>query len=211
MSVLTLRGGAEFHQDFGAFGIHQSFGSPLDDWSDTALNRGKDMGLSYITKGWRIYIEPTIRLKVGPIALQNRLAFEYWSFNLRDGDTVFYDQTLDTLVPNRGWVVSNDLDVVWVAEKYKFILGIRYSAVHAFYDARHYRPDEPKVNLNDQQRLGPIFAYTFFDHHGAKFDHPTLVVIVNWYAEHRFRTGADVNAGIPYGVLGFAFTSDLIP
>ena len=44
-----------------------------------------------------------------------------------------------------------------------------------------------------------------------RFNRPTLILIVNWYVSHRWRTGQDVNQGFPYLVLGFAFTSDLIP
>jgi hypothetical protein len=37
------------------------------------------------------------------------------------------------------------------------------------------------------------------------------VLITSWYLKHRYRTGQDVSQAVPYVVLGFAFTSDLVP
>ena len=79
------------------------------------------------------------------------------------------------------------------------------------YSASDYRAGEKQENDNGHQRLGPLAAYTFFDKSYSRFSKPSLVLIVNWYVDHRWRTGADTNAGIPYMVLAFAFTSDLIP
>jgi hypothetical protein len=211
LSVLNLRVGLELMQWFGTFKYMQSFGSPRDDYSDSTINKRGDAGGNYVTSGAHFTFEPTLRMKFGPIALQNRFSIEYWSMNLHSGDTVFYEPTLDTLVPSNGWVITNDLDLVWIS-KYKFVLGARYSVVHPLYEARHYREGEGRIdNLNGHQRVGPLFAYTFFDHPYARFNKPSLIVIANWYVEHRWRTGADVSQAIPYFVLGFAFTSDLIP
>jgi hypothetical protein len=210
LSIFTLRVAGELWQAFGSFGILQSFGSPLDNWSDTALTTGQNAGRSYVTSGAHVIIEPTLRLKLGPIAMQNRFSIEYWAMNVHTGDTVFYDQFLDTLVPARGWVISNDLDLLYLT-KFRLVVGVRYSAVKPLYQSTDYRPGENvDSNPNGQQRLGPLLAYTFFDHGTTSFNKPTLVLILNWYVDHRFRTGADVSAGIPYAVLGFAFVSDLV-
>ena len=39
---------------------------------------------------------------------------------------------------------------------------------------------------------------------------PTLVLIVNWYVDHRWRTGADSPEALPYLLVGFSFQSDLM-
>jgi len=196
-------------QWFGTFDYLQSYASPTANWSDSAIARGGDVGANYVTTGAHLIFEPTLRLKVGPIAIQNRFAAEYWSMNLRSGDTVFYDPTLDTLVPARGWVLANDLDVVYIT-KFRLVAGLRYSMVQPIYQATDFRPGEPTGAINGQQRLGPILAYTFFRRGYGQFDNPTLILILNWYVEHRFRTGADINVGIPYAALGFLFTSDFL-
>jgi hypothetical protein len=210
VTVLNLRVAAELFRWFGSFKFMQSFYSPLADWSDSALSRGGDAGRNYVTTGAHVYIEPTVRLKVGPIALQNRFSAEYWNMNLHNGDRVFYEPTLDTLVPANGWVITNDLDLLYLTN-FRFVAGVRYSVVAPQYSSQDLAPgDLVNASTNRQQRIGPLFAYTFFRRGFARFDQPTLVLILNWYVEHRFRTGVDVNQGIPYGVLAFAFTSDFI-
>ncbi len=209
LSILTLRFGFELMQIFGSFGELQSFASPLDNYSDSTLDKNTNAGRNYVTSGSHFTFEPTLRMKLGPVALVNRFSIEYWAMNVHTGDTVFYESTLDTLVPARGWILSNDLDLVYIS-KLKFVIGARYSVVHPLYQPGDFRPGEAQVNLNGHQRLGPLFAYTFFDHPFARFNKPTLVLIVNWYVDHRWRTGADVSAGVPYAVLGFGFVSDLL-
>lgn len=210
LSVFNLKLGMELFRWFGSFSYMQSFYSPLANWSDSAIERGKDAGRNYVTTGIHVIIEPTIRLKVGPIAVVNRFSAEYWHMGVHTGDTVFYEPTEDTAVPANGWVLTNDLDVLYLT-KFRFVAGVRYSVVAPQYSAADLKPgDVVDASTNRQQRIGPLFAYTFFRRGYAHFDNPTLVLIVNWYVEHRFRTGADVNQGIPYGVLAFAFTSDFI-
>ena len=38
----------------------------------------------------------------------------------------------------------------------------------------------------------------------------TVFGVAAWYLEHRFRTGADVNAGVPYLLGGVSFQADFI-
>jgi hypothetical protein len=38
----------------------------------------------------------------------------------------------------------------------------------------------------------------------------TLLLLVNWYLAHRWRTGQDVSAAIPYVLLGLSFHHDLL-
>ncbi|MCS6915532.1 MAG: hypothetical protein RMK29_00505 [Myxococcales bacterium] len=242
LSIFNLRLTGEYIGFFSTFGFLQSFPSPSDEYDDgllancagpspdmlrqcrfrdtqgaeaTALERR-----NYATSGFHLMIEPLLQAKLGPIALRNKLAFEYWYMAVRAGDTVFYDMTLDTLVPANGWILANDLDLLYVS-RFGLVAGVRYSVVHPFYFGQDYRPGEDTtVNDNGHQRLGPILAYTFFDRGFTRFNKPTLLLIVNWYLDHRYRLGQVPSAilpntfvqsaGMPYLVLGFSFQSDLI-
>jgi hypothetical protein len=142
---------------------------------------------------------------------------------LHDGDRSFYDATLDTLVPARGWVLTNDLDAVYQHPdpRYRFTVGLRYTVVKPLYTKNDFRPGEDRgLEDNEHQRLGPVFAYTFFDRGYVHFNKPTLFLIVNWYLDARYREGQAKSAivpgvfvpsaGVPYGVLGFSFQCDLL-
>src|SRR5262249_42061341 len=137
-----------------------------------------------------VSIEPIVQVKVGPVALRNRLSIEYWNANIRAGDTVWYVGANDTVLSRSGWGLTNDLDLSFVT-RFRLMVGVRYAVVQPLYRPGDYLPGEDAtLNPNGHQRLGPIASYTFFDRHGARFDRPTLLLHVSWYLAHRFRTGA---------------------
>jgi hypothetical protein len=212
LSVLNLRFAAELVDFFGTFGYLQSFTSPLADYSETARSAAdKIHDAAYGTDGVHVMIEPTLQVKLGPFALRDKFAAEYWRMNLHAGDTVFYDATLDTLVPGNGWVIANDLDALYVT-KFGLTAGARYTVVHPFYRPSFYLPGEDStINQNGHQRLGALIAYTFYDRGFTSFNKPSLLVICSWYLQHHYRAGGSDNAqSIPYVVVGFAFQSDLL-
>ena len=51
----------------------------------------------------------------------------------------------------------------------------------------------------------PFLAYTFHDREDLRFNAPTLVLISQWFVSHRYRTGQEVNQGIPWVALAFQF------
>jgi len=215
-SMLSLRFGAELMKWFGTFNYLQSFGSPVEEYSDTQLANNAKLGLNYTPAGFHAYFEPTFQVRFGPVVLRNRFSLEYFNMGVHNGDTVWYDITLDTLVPANGLVLSDDLDLIYLHRfqskpTAQLALGVRYSWVDPIYAKSDFRPGESLGKLsNEHMRVGPLAAYTFFDRGNARFNRPTLLLIVNWYVEHRYRTGADVNQGVPYLVLGFAFNSDFV-
>jgi hypothetical protein len=243
LSILNLRVAAEYVGFFSTFGFLQSYPSAQDDYSDKLLatcastdamvrescsyrdaDRMQQLGSSerrnYKASGFHMMIEPLVQLKLGPIALRNKLALEYWYMNVREGDRVFFDVTLDTLVPARGWVLANDLDLLWVS-KFGLVTGVRYSVVMPFYSGNEVRPGESAAMLqNGLQRLGPTLAYTFFDRGFTRFNKPTLLLVTGFYLSHRYRMGQEPaailpgvfvqNPAMPYIVLGFSFQSDLL-
>jgi len=220
LSIFNLRLAAEIVGFYSSFGALQSFSSPTAAYSDTDLRAGKEAGRNYATYGAHAMIEPTIQLKFGRFVLRDKLAVEYWRMNVRDGDTVWYDMSLDTLVPSNGWVVTNDLDALYLHDfkdwKGRFhgarlTAGLRYTTVQPIYRERDFQSgDARSLADNSHHRAGPLVAFTFFDRGFTQFNKPTALVIANWYIDHRFRTGRDVSGAIPYLIVGFAFQSDLL-
>ena len=112
VSFFNLRVAGEFIGFFSTFGFLQSFTSPMVDYSDTALTAGKDAKRNYSTYGGHGMIEPCLQLRFGNVVVRDKVAIEYWRMNVHDGDRVFYDVTLDTLISRDGWVVSNDAELI---------------------------------------------------------------------------------------------------
>lgn len=243
LSILNLRVTAEYMYLFSTFGFLQSFASARDDYSDPLMaacasadpttrescrytdgqgvvQQGSAERRNYRTGGLHMMVEPTVQLKLGPVLLRNRLSLEYWYMDLRDGDRVFFDVTLDTLVPARGWVLANDLDLAWMF-KFGLMAGVRYSVVQPFYSGNDLRPGEfVDFVHNGVQRIGPILSYTFFDRGFVRFNKPTILLISGFYVSHRYRAGQEPaavfpglivqNPAMPYLVIGFSFQSDLL-
>ena len=243
LSILNLRVAAEYVGFFSTFGFLQSYPSAQDDYSDKLLaacasadattrescsyrdaagerQLGSEERRNYKASGLHVMIEPLVQLKLGPIALRNKLALEYWYMDVRGGDRVFFDVTLDTLVPMRGWVLGNDLDLLWVS-KFGLVAGVRYSVVKPLYTPNEVRLGESAADVsNGVQRLGPMLSYTFFDRGFTRFNKPTLLLITGFYLSHRYRAGQEPaailpgvyvhNPAMPYVVIGFSFQSDLL-
>lgn len=108
---------------------------------------------------------------------------------------------------------TNDLDVVWQGLENKLIAGARYTFTNPFYDpARHYDPNDPVQTAdNSMHRVGPFVGYTFKIEDGAKFNNPTVFVLVQWWLKNRNRTGQDVSQAIPLMGVGFQMTGDFLP
>jgi hypothetical protein len=242
-SLFNLRVGFEYIHFFSTFGFLQSFGSAVADYDDKLLavcaSKAEEVlkkcvstdaaglplqsptaPLNYPASGVHLMIEPTLQGRFGPVAIRNKLAIEYWYMRLPGDQRVFYDVTLDTLVPGNGWVVTNDLDVLFVT-KFRLMVGARYSIVKPIYEADDYRFSvDRSAEDNTVQRLGPLLYYTFFDRGYTGFNKPTLLLVVNWYVDHRYRRGqapAQIlpavfvqHPAMPYIILGFSFQSDFI-
>lgn len=249
LSIFNLRVGFEYMRLFGTFGFLQSFASAADEYDDkrlaacstrSALEKctyqqadgtvvtGATDVRNTPAAGLHLMIEPVLQAKLGPVALRNKLAIEYWDMGTQQGGRAFYDVTLDTLVPRRGWVIANDLDVAY-ATRFRLTAGLRYSVVQPIYQDSEFRP-APAAGLtpiedratadNTVQRLGPVVSYTFFDRGYTGFNKPSLLLVVAWYLDHRYRAGQAAAAilpgvfvqspAMPYIVLGFSFQSDLI-
>ena len=217
-SFFNLRVAGEVIGFFSTFGFLQSFASPTARYSDTDITAGKDAGRNYSTWGGHGMIEPSVQFRVGNVVVRDKLAIEYWRMNVNDGDRVFYDVTLDTLISRDGWVIANDLDLLYLHDfkdwtgtfrGARLTFGARYTYVNPLYGDQDFAPGDARaVADNDHHRVGPLVAFTFFDHGFETVNRPTALVILNWYADHRWRTGQDVNQAIPYLIVGFAAQTD---
>jgi len=197
----------------GTFDLVQSYDSPAADFSDTAIKARGDT--AYSTTGTSLTLTAELRAKVSKLAARSRLSAVYQDLEVRAGDRVWYDQYYDLLAGAQGWLVVNDLDVLWQqpldeATGEMLMLGARYSFGLPLYGADDYAPGQAQAHDNGPfHRLGPMAVYTFYDEPGAAFSKPSIIVLVNWHLAHRWRTGEDVSAALPYIVLGFAFTGEV--
>ncbi|RPI91573.1 MAG: hypothetical protein EHM32_10435 [Spirochaetales bacterium] len=188
IGIFNLRLGYEYLRYFGTMGYLQSAPNADGNFSDDAREDTEDD--AYSTGGHHFFAEPTLQMKVGKIAVRSKFAFEYWDLDLEDDDEYFYDATLDTLVPDKKMLWSNDSDLLYMSGQ--LTLGVRYSAVFPGNDLQH-------------MRVGPLLAWSFHTRDYSSFNKPTLLMILGWYFKHPDRVGA-----VPYVLVGFSFSSDLM-
>jgi hypothetical protein len=216
-SFLTLWGNAELTAFFGTFNLLQSFPSARSDYSDTVVSTLGDLPAGsrlapYPTMGGQLNLGADLQFRAGPVVARNQLRFVRAEMQLREGDTTYYEQLWDVLVPNAGWYLNNDADLLFVTS-FGLTAGLRFNVAHAFYGQEHLLSGESLDDIvnGPQMRVGPLLAYTFWDEEGALFDRPTLFLVTNWWTSHRFRTGADVSQAIPMVALAFQMQGDLLP
>ncbi len=220
LSILRLWANFDVVGYFGTFGLFQSFNSPDADFRDSVITaRGQledgDPQKNFATWGSQLTLGMDLQLKVGPIAARNLLRLVRGSYQLREGDTVYYDQFYDVLAPNNGLYLNNDTDLLYVSD-FGLVAGLRMNVTQPFYGPEHHGDGQAWTGPLDHEngptlRAGPLISYTFFDDPTALFNKPTLIVVGNWWVAHRYRTGVDVNQLVPYVVVGFQVTTDLLP
>jgi hypothetical protein len=215
LSILQVWGMYEFVGNFGTFRQFQSFPSARSNFSDTELYArdelpSGDVRRPYANSGTQLTLGATLQFKAGPVVARSLFRLVRPDMALREGDRVFYDIYYDVLAPNRGWYFVNDADVLYQTGK-GLTIGLRWASSHAFFGPSHFSPGEPQENLTTTHRLGPVVAYTFAERDGAPLNAPTVLLMVNWWLAHRYRTGVDSSAFFPYLALGFSFSGDLLP
>ena len=222
VSMFNLRANAEVQQYFGTFGFLQSFPSPRTNYSDAKLDDLASSSLS--TPAFHVSIQPLLQARFGPVAVRALFQLDYWDMKIRSTDTTAYEATFDTLLPDKGWTLSSDIDVLYTG-KPRLAIGVRHSWVHPFYNQSHFIDQVDKDAYdgeNAHQRIGLFGAYTLKDKGPSRFNKPTVVVILSMYLKHRFRTGEPdtlpidgqpddyTSRAFPYILVGFAFESDFL-
>lgn len=195
LTILRLAARYELSSFFGYLDQLQSFPTASADYSDSALDEREDA--AYSTTGRHLVLTALVRARVGDFAVRDTFQAVHSTLDLAAGDRFFLDSVLDVLVPRRGWVASNDADLLWFADAH-WTVGIRHT----------YTWTEARPSSN--QRLGPLLAYTFGHAAPSAFERPTLILLTGWYLEHPFRTGQDVSGVMPCVVLGFSFQGRLL-
>lgn len=211
LAILSLRAGYYFIGYYGSHGFKaHPFSSPNADYGPEVIGARADAKQGLTTYGGQAELAALFQLKFGPVALRNEATFFHYNVRLPAGSDVFYDLRTDMLAPGRGWLLSNESDLLYINTKIRLTAGVRATYVHAFYPDALFEPGEMGArNANDSARLGPLIAYTFRDRPERRFMKPTLFLLAQWWVKHRFRTGQDVSQALPMLVLGFSFTGDL--
>jgi hypothetical protein len=145
---------------------------------------------------------------VSSIVLRNETTFFAGQIDLRGDDRLYYNVRSDLLVPNGGWSMTSDIDLVWLSS-FGLIGGVRASVGHAFYRPDDEAPGGAGDASSPTVRAGPLLAYVFFDEPGAIFNKPTVIAMANWWLAHRYRTGEDVSQAIPYVAVAFRCEGEL--
>jgi len=201
VAMLELRGTYRYQYFFGTFDQIIPEDSPYADWSDSARRDKGDEAMSM--GGHQVALQARVQAKVSAFAIRNTTRFVYNDMPLPDGAVAYYDQTPDILVPNKGWIGVNDLDMFGLYKAFKF--GGRYTWTASFFGGDDGHAD------NVIHRLGPMITWTFFDKPGSSWNQPTLVLLSQWHIRHPNRAGQDVSQAIPYLALAFTFKGTLIP
>ena len=220
LSILRLWASFEVVGYFGTFGLFQSFDSPRADFRDSVIaERGRlpagDPAKNFATWGSQLNVGADLQLKLGPIAFRNLARVFRGEYQMRAGDTVYYDQLYDILAPNGGFALNNDTDLLGMTD-FGLVVGARLNTTLPLYGPEHFSAAERTAGTLTHDngptlRLGPVVTYTFFDDPKALFNKPTIIVMGNWWLAHRYRTGVDVSQLMPYLLVGFQVTTDLLP
>lgn len=189
---------------FGTFSTTRSFPDAQQDYSDDTLKASRDQ--DYSSLGHKAVVSGLFQVGIGGLAMRNNIKGTFMSMDLHDGDRVFYDASLDVLVPNSGWVITNDADLLILTD-FDLIVGVRHT-----FTAALYRQDQlaGADNANTpHHRVGPAIIYSFFDDGiGSDWNKPSLVLLAQWWMKHRYRTGDQ--PALPYIVLGFSQQGDFM-
>lgn len=228
-SIFNLKVYGEIQKFFGTFGYLQSFGSADANYSDHTLEEMRDDPATEPQKATlkHFSISPLLQIKVAKnkIALRSLTQLDYWDASgIRAGETLVYEPTFDTLLPDKGWTLAMDNDLLYTGAP-NLAVGLRHTWVRPFYKQANFATPaafDAYDNENEHHRLGLFLAKTFRDDGPSKFNKPTLILILSWYLTHKYRAGepdtiptghtADdyISRAMPYVILGFAFESDFL-
>ncbi len=195
----------EYVQYFGTFNLLQSWRDAQEEFSDSAIrDRPAER---YLGGGTQWTLGANLQAKVGVVAARALFRLVRPDFGLKPTHAVHYDQFYDVLMPNKGFTLTGDVDVL--ATLTNLLVGVRYTLAVPFYGPQHLDPAQPPPG-NAHMRVGPAVGWKFFERDGAGFNAPTVILLVQWWLMHRYRTGADTHAAIPCVTLAFTFTGDFL-
>ncbi|MFV8752971.1 hypothetical protein ACNOYE_20690 [Nannocystaceae bacterium ST9] len=217
LAILRFRLTWSFVGWFGNFDFMESYQSPWDDFSDTRVDEQTRKHENYSTTGHQTELEVLFQIRYRGLVLRNTFVADYNDMKLRGDDDLYFDVRIDALVPNRGWVLSDDIDLLWFTDfagprHATLITGARATLVDAIYPDSVYEPGDERRDPNGPTlRLGPMLGWVFYDRPDVhpRFNKPTLLLLSQWHILHRWRTGRDVSQGYPTLVVALMFSGQL--
>ncbi len=209
IAVFNLRALVDYFGFFGTFGMMQSFPSPTANFSPSVQDARDKAGDTYATSGWHALLRPTLQAQVGPIAIQNVLSAEYWSIGLRGTDTVWFDAGPDTLLPGKGWTLTDEVNLVYLQGP--LTLGATFRYLTPLYTQEHFLPNEdPKSVDLSNIRAGVLAAYRLHDGGYSSFSNLTVFGTVMWHLKHPYRTGVESSIYFPFMAVGLSMQQDFV-
>jgi hypothetical protein len=207
LAVFKLRAVVEGVGFFGTFGQLQSYRSPVDEHYD-ALRTANNTP-AYATTGWHALLQPTLQARVGRVVVQSITSLDYRELRLHNGDSVWYEAGPDSLVPDHGWTLTENVTISYPIGPLTLGTALRYFL--PLYAPEHLRAgEEAPVGCNSNLRLGLLATYAFPEGSGSPIHQPRVSLRAQWYLLHRYRTGVEVSQAIPSVGLSFSFQQDFI-
>ncbi len=150
LSVLEVRAGVEPGLYFGSFGSLLSFEGYDSDFGD----RIRDTRASEARAGTgaRIFLAPTAKARLGPLAILSTLTVEWWRSSA--AGPLFYEPARDTLLRASG-------DRLLTASTVLVHQVSRRGGERLSYGLGHELSEVLDAPANRSQRLGVVFAYHF--------------------------------------------------
>lgn len=212
LSILHLYVGYEPALTLGAVGAMHSYPSPNADFGYGPVQLGGPPtmpGDLYRSVVHQVVLGATVQVAWRWLGFRSSWRAQFVDAQLRNGDTVFYDQLYGVLLPRTGWMVHGETTAVY-RSSFGLTAGLQYLLTATWYPASAYAAGEAHTNLNTPiQKLGPIVSYTFARQRRGRFEAPTLSLLVAWYLEDRYRAGQLVSQAIPMVGVGFSFRGTL--
>ena len=227
LSVLQVSAGYYLLNYFGSFDRVQSFTTLDADYSDDAIkeNAGLEPPANYSASGSVLQLGGKFQIKAGPVAVRSTNRAMKFSLATKENpatgekDPLFYESELDLMVPANGWAYQVDNDVLYFTD-FGLMAGLRHTYATAFYSDDIDAGTGP-ATTGVNHRIGPFLAYRFHTDPIEKrsfYNEPTLVLLVNWYLNHTYRTGDDADGArehtgsqaMPYIALAYRFTGDIL-
>jgi hypothetical protein len=212
-SFATLFATWERYDFFGTVGMAQSFPSAASNSGPAELARRAALppGSSespYALKGQQVTVGATLGVQVGHWLVRDQARLFWNQADLRGGDRVFWDPSVDLIVGNGGWAVADDLDVAWTDGR--LTAGLTFNVLKSLLRSSDYLPGERSSPVDAwRARLGPSVNYTWSEPVGSRFV-PSAFAQVQWWLVHPYRTGQEAPALVPWIYLGVSAAGDLL-
>lgn len=212
LAILQLTATYEGIAWFGTFDQLQTFPSPRVDASTAAREQNGEDGLNEPATGTVMSLAALLQAKVGPIAARANLKAQRFNVTaLNEGDVAFYDIVSDTLAPVDGLQLRLDSDLFYLSGN--LTAGVRHTMVVNQFKDSDFRDGEKTTDFHSpMHRVGPMILYKLWSKPDptAGYNNPSVLVLIQWYAKHRYRAGQEFNQALPYVVVGYRFDGQFL-